>query len=79
MKKLKLKLQNFEEAEMLTREQLKTVIGGEGSGEAKECSVSSKCYNWAGQEEGSVSCKSDKGPCKRGTEWVECEGEKTTC
>lgn len=32
MKKLKLKLQNFEGSEILTREQLKAMTGGRGSG-----------------------------------------------
>lgn len=40
MKKLKLKLQNFTGTEMLTREQLKTVMGGsDNGGSGTKCST----------------------------------------
>ncbi|MGN6495645.1 MAG: hypothetical protein ACTHLE_26885 [Agriterribacter sp.] len=46
MKKLKLKLQNIEGAEMLSREQLKSVMGGSGGGGgggAGYCAISTSC------------------------------------
>ncbi|MGC4233871.1 MAG: hypothetical protein QM594_12910 [Niabella sp.] len=44
MKKLKLNLQNIEGAEILSREQLKMVIGGNGgSGDPTECETDADC------------------------------------
>ena len=44
MKKLKLSLQNFEGAEVLTREQLKNVMGGSGwGGSGGGCFFTSNC------------------------------------
>ena len=44
MKKLKLSLQNIEGVEVLTRAQLKMVMGGSGDGgSGKECTTDSDC------------------------------------
>lgn len=51
-------------------------LAGESSG--YECSASSDCFNWGGQKDGSISCKGVT-ECKRGTEWVKCDGKKTEC
>ncbi len=45
MKKLKLHLQNFEGAEVLTRTQLKTVMGGSGGNGTYCCDSSGKNPN----------------------------------
>lgn len=46
MKKLKLNLQNIEGAEVLSREQLKKVTGGNlaGSGGTAGCATATSCY-----------------------------------
>jgi len=48
MKKLKLKLQNFEGTEMLTREQLKTVMGGSGDGDSEKYYATVSCNEHVG-------------------------------
>lgn len=41
------------------------------------CTVTSICSNPFGQQTGSVSCTGTS--CKRGYEWVECDGHRTNC
>lgn len=43
MKKLKLQAVQFGAIEVLTRTQLKNILGGDGSGDAKECTKDADC------------------------------------
>lgn len=45
MKKLRLDFKNFNETEILSREQLKKIIGGDTSLGGSGCSVGQKCWN----------------------------------
>lgn len=66
MKKLKLSLQNIEGAEVLTREQLKKVMGGNSM--MSGCSVSVTCE---GGE--TKSCNCQQGTCSSGSNYVTCK------
>lgn len=56
MKKLKLDLQRFEEAEVLTREQLKMVMGGDGGSDGCSQEVWETC-NAIGKIVNIVTCQ----------------------
>ena len=43
MKRLKLKLSELQGAEILSREQLKNILGGDGSGSSSGCTGDSQC------------------------------------
>lgn len=93
MKKLKLSTSAFQKGEVLTRAQLKKVVGGQGSGEDGSgidgtCTVSTKCYKkvfnpvtntWVDTENGSVSCTSPVGNCRRTETSVACDGDIVSC
>lgn len=66
--KLKLKLQSIEGSEILTREQLKTVMGGSGSGGGEYCQTDGfVCWQENGntytcfETESACCCGHDKG------------------
>lgn len=66
MKKLKLSLQNIEGVEVLSREQLKKVMGGNEEGSAKGCKgIVLECTSDAVCEiDGGVDCKCNIPPGK---------------
>lgn len=83
MKKLKFKALELGAKELLTREQLKQVMGGndgsDGSG-AGSCTYTQTCAG------GSISCTSATGDCQRiwdstnsFTIGVKCDGQSHTC
>ena len=47
------------------------------TGAAGSCTATTKCFNWAGVEVGSVSCSGNR--CSRGTSSVTCDGVTTDC
>lgn len=56
MKKLKLSLQNIEGAEVLSREQLKKVVGGDGGSSTpcksnSDCEKGERCFNVDGKNQ----------------------------
>lgn len=57
-------------------EQIESLALGE-DGDGTSCTATSKCFNFWGAEEGSVSCTGTS--CSRGHEWVECDGVTTKC
>ncbi len=57
MKKLKLNLQNFEGAEVLTRMQLKNVMGGSGGESGSGPNCTDKCSSDSDCSGGDNSCK----------------------
>ncbi|TWF40644.1 hypothetical protein FHW36_104327 [Chitinophaga polysaccharea] len=81
MKKLKLTALDLGAKELLTREQLKNVMGGDGSGSGTgSCTYTQNCAN------GSVSCSSPTGDCSfiwddthTFTIGVKCDGDSHTC
>ncbi|NLR78213.1 hypothetical protein [Chitinophaga eiseniae] len=82
MKKLKLTALDLGAKELLTREQLKNVMGGDGSGSggAGSCTYTQTCAH------GSVSCTSASGDCDHlwddthtFTIGVTCDGKSYTC
>lgn len=83
MKKLILNTSTFQKGEILTRAQLKKVLGGDdssGSGAFGTCTVTVNCGA------GSISCSGTAGRCKRGggtfTEkaYVQCDNDpKVVC
>lgn len=62
MKKLKLNLSNLEGAEVLTREQLKKVMGGSGSGDLCPSNCSGGCKNDEGHT-GNCRKRESDGTC----------------
>ncbi|SMC61102.1 hypothetical protein [Pedobacter nyackensis] len=92
MKKLSLNASAFQKGEVLTRSQLKQVLGGNGSEEDGSgdgtCTVTTKCYKktyntvtgkWDEVENGSVTCTSPVGVCSRSETSVSCDGESVSC
>ncbi len=82
MKKIKLPMQALSINDLLSREQMKKVMGGSGIGSGGgngTCTVSSNCPDVNGQQINPVSCTSDSGNCSRGTQWVECDGTYKFC
>lgn len=75
MKKLSLKTSKFNKGEVLTRAQLKKVMGGDGSGTGSDvfgkCTVKTTCST------GSVECSSDNGKCYKGRDYVQCDSDAT--
>jgi hypothetical protein len=65
MKKLKLNLQQFEGAEVLTRSQLKKVMGGDGGSgggcDAGTCQWGTNCFYQSGSQCGIAHCLGDDG------------------
>ncbi len=62
------------------RERLKEapIDNNHGGGDCEySCSVTTYCYNILGKKVGEVSCTGSK--CKRGSDWVKCDGNKTCC
>lgn len=85
MKKLKLKALELGASELLTRQQLKNVMGGSGSG-GSSCEVSVNCYTrvyengqWVDRPNGSIKCTSDTNNCDHGTTYVSCDGKRIDC
>lgn len=61
MKKLKLDVQNLKEAELLTKEELKKILGGSGSGGGNEgCSATASCSDGT---TATVSCSNIDSTC----------------
>lgn len=81
MKKLKLTALDLGAKELLSREQLKNVMGGDGSGSGTaSCTYTQNCAN------GSVSCTSSTGNCSymwdnthTFTIGVSCDGQQFPC
>lgn len=76
MKKLKLEHYNIKDAEILTREQLKSILGGDGSGYDGSCTY--RC------PDGNTECTSPTGNCSRKKEGVvvvsiSCDGITYDC
>jgi len=85
MKKLKLKALELGASELLTRQQLKNVMGGSGSG-GSTCEVSVNCYRtvfengqWVEKPNGTIKCTSDTGNCTHSTTSISCDGHTITC
>lgn len=76
MKKLKLKALELNVEEVLTREQLKTIMGGEGSGSGDDAKViCSSCSTDNDCRPGSVcrssiSCPLNLKVCAKGSNWA---------
>lgn len=86
MKKLKLKALELSAEEMLTREQLKNVLGGSGD-DGSGCSATTYCYKetydsdtrkWVKTKNGEVSCTGTT-TCTSGTSSVTCDGSTSSC
>jgi hypothetical protein len=85
MKKLKLKALELGASELLTRQQLKNVMGGSGSG-GSTCEVSVNCYRtvyqngqWVEIANGTIKCTSDTGNCTHSTTSISCDGKTISC
>ncbi|MET3875807.1 hypothetical protein [Chitinophaga sp. OAE865] len=80
MKKLILSIQQFEYVELLTREQLKQVLGGNIYTKGNDtCVASVDC----GPRQGLIYCEGPLGTCFEGgsvgTEWVKCNNVTYSC
>lgn len=71
-------MSSIQKGDLLTREQLKQVVGGDGSGGSGEwgsCTVTVNCGS------GSISCSGTNGRCHRdsggmlGSGWVQCDDD----
>ncbi len=83
MKKLKLGLANLEGAEVLTRQQLKMVMGGSGDGGGDSCSTMCKCPNGYIVRDGVVLPEVVVYPCTvceiSDGNWIKCSGTQYNC
>ncbi|SIN74237.1 hypothetical protein [Chitinophaga niabensis] len=80
MKKLKLDLHNIEGSQVLTREQLKKVLGGVANvTTAGNCSISQACHSGL-----TISCSGSGSACKSvtcasGTVGIQCDSDDPIC
>ncbi len=75
MKKTILNLPESNLGKTLSKEEMRSVLGGlEDS-----CTVTTICYNMQGQNTGSVSCTSTDNKCSKNDWSVTCDNTTTNC